>query len=100
MQFLLLGHDGTDPGAMDRRMAAREQHLACFDSLLREGVFLHGAALLDEGGRMIGSLILCDFESREALEDQWLKREPYVLGGVWERVEIHRIQSRPTRTEA
>lgn len=94
MQFVLIGRDGTDDGALNRRMAVREQHLTLFDTLSRRGNFLHGAALLDEGGKMVGSLILCEFASRETLEDLWLIQEPYILGGVWEQVEIHRIKSR------
>lgn len=100
MQFVLIGHDGKDDVALNRRMAVREQHLALFDTLSRQGNFLHGAAILDGDGKMIGSLILCEFASREAMEAQWLTQEPYVLGGVWKQVEIHRIQSRLPGPEA
>lgn len=92
MQFLVLGYDGDDPGALDRRMAAREAHLKGFRSGVEQGTFLYGSAILDDAGKMIGSLILCDFPSRQNLQEEWLAREPYVLGQVWQRVVIHRAQ--------
>ncbi len=93
MQFILLGYDDIDEGAPKRRMAAREAHLARFGEMYEKGVFQYGVAILDETGKMKGSMIVCDFPSRERLEEDWLKEEPYVLGGVWKRIEIHRAQA-------
>jgi uncharacterized protein YciI len=92
MQFLVLGYDGTDEGALDRRMAAREAHLKQFRERCEQGVFLYGSAILDDDGKMIGSMIVCDFPSRETLQAEWLDREPYVLGEVWKRIEVKRAQ--------
>lgn len=36
---------------------------------------------------MIGSVLIVDFPTREAL-DGWLKVEPYVVGDVWKQIEI------------
>ena len=34
MQFIVIGHDGNDDGALERRMAARDAHLkVCADSV-------------------------------------------------------------------
>jgi hypothetical protein len=41
---------------------------------------------------MIGSMIMCEFGSRAELEKQWLESEPYVLGKVWERIDIQRAR--------
>lgn len=92
MQFIVTGYDGADEAAMDRRMAAREAHLKLFRETYEKGTFLFGSAILNEEGRMIGSMIVCDFPSRKALEEEWLNSEPYVVGDVWRRVEIVQAQ--------
>lgn len=91
MQFLVTGYDGTDPEAQKRRSAVKMPHLKLAEQLVLSGKQLYGAAILDESGKTIGSSIVCDFESREAL-DVWLKEEPYVTGGVWKKIEIHRCE--------
>ncbi len=92
MQFMVLGYDGTDEAAPARRMAAREAHLKQFREKVAQGIFIYGSAILSDDGKMIGSMILCEFPSREALEEQWLKSEPYVVGEVWKRIEVRRAQ--------
>lgn len=83
MQFLVRGYDGKDAGAQDRRMAAREEHLKVAQQMYLEKKALSIAAILDEEQRMIGSVLIVDFPSEEALRQDWLSKEPYVLGGVW-----------------
>jgi uncharacterized protein YciI len=90
MQFVVIGHDGKDDKAIERRLAAREAHLATFKENHAKGVFLYAVALLDDEGTMNGSVIVCDFASEEALKTEWLDTEPYVLGKVWESVEIRK----------
>ena len=95
-EFILIARDGTDDGAMPRRLAARERHLATFDKFRKEGVFKYGCAILDEKDRMIGSVVVCEFASRKELEEVWLAQEPYVLGGVLRSIEIHSFRTRVT----
>ncbi|SMD04555.1 hypothetical protein SAMN02746065_12419 [Desulfocicer vacuolatum DSM 3385] len=95
MQFIVTGYDGTDDKALDRRMAAREAHLAMAGDMHKKGRWLYAAAILDEAGKMMGSMIVCDFDSREAMEAEWLNSEPYVTGKVWERIEIKKAQVAP-----
>ncbi|MCU0292467.1 MAG: YciI family protein [Thermoanaerobaculaceae bacterium] len=95
MHFLILGHDGTDPNAPQRRLAVRAAHLALFKEMVEKGVFLYGSAILNDDGQMVGSMIVGDFPSRADLESQWLVHEPYVVGEVWKKVEIHRAQVPP-----
>ena len=92
MQFIVLGYDGTDDKALDRRLAAREAHLKLAKEMFGDGKWLYAAAILDDGGKMIGSMIVCDFPSRNDLEGQWLKSEPYVIGRVWQGIEVNRAQ--------
>jgi len=87
MQFLLIAYDGKDDGALDRRLNARDQHIALGDTLVREGKMLYGSAILNDAGTMIGSMLVLDFPSRAEL-DEWLAIEPYMLGNVWSDVQI------------
>jgi len=45
------------------------------------------AALWDDNNEMVGSMFLMDFPSSKELQE-WLDREPYVTGKVWESVEV------------
>lgn len=87
MQYIVLAYDGTDEKAMDRRLAVRENHLKTVEKRFHAGEHLYGAAILDDAGKMIGSMMVVDYPSREEL-DNWLKIEPYVVGDVWRRIEI------------
>jgi uncharacterized protein len=87
MQFLLLAYDGTDQEAIDRRMKVRLEHLEKIEILKSKGEFQAGGAILDDTGKMIGSMIVYEFPDRIALEEM-LKDEPYYTKGVWQKVEI------------
>ncbi len=87
MQFLVIGKDGKDKNAPKRRMAARQAHLKLGDEMEQSGERWYGAVLLDDSGKMIGSMAVMDFPSEKELQ-VWLKHEPYITGNVWESVEI------------
>ncbi len=94
MEFAVIAYDGTDEGAQERRMAVREAHMKVVEDLRRKGHMVHGGALLDDGGRMIGSIITCDFPNREAF-DNWLNNDPYVTGGVWQDIRVIPFKTAP-----
>jgi uncharacterized protein YciI len=87
MRFVVIGRDGTDLDAPERRQAARPGHLEGIEAFVRAGNVLVGGALLDDEGTMRGSVLLVDFPSREALNDR-LEHDPYVTGDVWREVEV------------
>jgi len=87
MQFLLTAYDGKDSGALERRMKVRPDHLANVDILRKKGECLFGGAILDDSGKMIGSMIVYEFPDRNSL-DEMLKEEPYIYGKVWEKISI------------
>lgn len=87
MQFLLVAFDGTGPGALERRMKARPEHLEKIAVLKKKGNFLLGGAILDDNQTMIGSMIVYEFPDRKDL-DESLKDEPYIKNGVWQKVDI------------
>ena len=87
MQFLVIGYDGTDEKAPERRMAVREAHLAGVTKMKEEGKAVFGVAILNDREQMIGSALVVDFPARADV-DAWLKTEPYVTGGVWQKIEV------------
>ena len=87
MPFVILAKDYTDDAALDRRMAARDAHLALSDEAVKRGEQLMGAAMLDADGKMVGSTMVVDFPTRADV-DAWLAEEPYVTGNVWESIEV------------
>jgi uncharacterized protein YciI len=95
MQFLLVAHDGEDPDALARRLAVREQHIAYSNEAIKRGEQLIGAAILSDTGTMRGSMMVVDFPSRVEL-DQWLEKEPYVLGGVWKTITVYPCKVGPS----
>lgn len=87
MQYLLIAYDGTDPEALDRRMKVRGEHLEKIEVLKNSGDCLLGGAILDDNGKMVGSMIVYELPDRKAL-DEILKDEPYFTKGIWQKVNI------------
>jgi uncharacterized protein len=88
MQFVVIARDGTDPEAPSRRSTVRPAHLEAIRPFVDQGNIAVGGALLDASGTMVGSVMIVDFSSREAL-DEWLSADPYVMSGVWRDIEVH-----------
>ena len=89
MQFLVIGKDGKDKNAMERRLAVRKTHIALGDKMEKEGYRWYGCAILDNNNKMIGSMAVMDFFSEKELQE-WLKQEPYVTGNVWKTIEVYK----------
>jgi uncharacterized protein YciI len=87
MQFLVLAKDGTDADALQRRLAARDSHIAYSDEAIKRGEQIIGAALLDENDQMNGSAMIVDFPNEAALRT-WLEKEAYITGNVWQHIQI------------
>lgn len=92
MEFVVFGYDGKDEDAINRRLSVREAHLKNAQKLFDENKLLFASALLDESGKMNGSVMFVDYPSQEVLEEEWLKTEPYIIGKVWEKVIIRRAK--------
>jgi uncharacterized protein YciI len=86
-QYLVTGYDYTDDGALERRMNVRPHHLDAANELKQGGNYVMGGAILNEGGKMIGSVMVLQFETEEEL-DAWKKGEPYITQKIWESVDI------------
>ena len=93
MQFTIVALDGTDDGAKQRRLDAREAHLTMGAELVEQGNMWYGAALLNDDGSMKGSVMVMNFES-EADFNKWYEAEPYVVQGVWKDITVHKSNTR------
>ena len=86
MQFLIVAYDGANQ--LNKRLEVRPRHL---EGMQRLGDHIISAGgLLDEEGKMKGSALILDFDSREEL-DEYLANEPYAVEKVWERIEVEPI---------
>jgi uncharacterized protein YciI len=93
MQFVVIGMDGMDDKAPDRRQTVRADHIAMGDELLKSGNLLYGAALLHDDGSMKGSIYIMNFENEAQFED-YKNKEPYIAGDVWRDVTVHKSNTR------
>lgn len=82
MQFLIKAYDGE--GLLQKRMEVRPRHLENMGKV--NGRVICAGGLLDDAGKMKGSVLVMEFEDRAAL-DQYLSSEPYISEHVWENVE-------------
>jgi uncharacterized protein YciI len=92
--FLVVGLDGTDAQAPNRRQAARQAHLAKAAADQAAGVLLYAVAQLNEQGHMVGSTMVLNLPSLAAVQ-AWLTQEPYQQQGVWQQVQVHPAQVPP-----
>jgi uncharacterized protein YciI len=93
VQFTIIGLDGTDKDAPARRQAVRQVHIAMGEKLLASKCLWYGAALLNDDGSMKGTLYVVSFPSEKELHE-WLDKEPYVVGGVWRNLTVHKSNTR------
>lgn len=93
MEFAVIAFDGQDEDAQERRMSVRDAHLKLVASLRQH--MIHGGAILDDEGRMIGSIMITNFPDRAAF-DAWFNQDPYITGGVWQNVQVLPFKTAPS----
>ena len=86
MQFAVTAYDGEN--MLERRMAVRQRHLENMGKI--KGKVICAGGLLDDEGKMKGSVLVLDFETRDQL-DEYLNSEPYIQEKVWEKVTVERM---------
>lgn len=91
MQFLVIGHDDNDEGALQRRLDNRSAHLDNAKALKEQGILLDAGAMLDESEKMIGSMILFEAENKATVE-QLIAQDPYTRNGVWVKTDITQVR--------
>jgi len=93
-QYLVTAYDYTDSEALKRRMNVRPHHLDGAKMLKENGNYITGGAILNEQGNMIGSVMILQFETEEALE-VWKQSEPYITQQIWESVDVKPFRVAP-----
>ncbi len=86
VQFVIRAYDGK--GMLEKRMEVRPRHLEGMERIRQHVVCAGG--LLDDEGKMKGSMLVMEFESRQEF-DEYLANEPYVLEHVCEKIEVEPI---------
>ena len=86
MQYIIKSYDGEN--MLERRLAVRPRHLE--NMAKAPGKVICAGGLLDDAGKMKGSVLIMDFESKELLR-QYLDSEPYIKEQVWGNVEVEPI---------
>lgn len=84
------------PDSLDRRLehyAAHRTYIEANDTAEGVSVVMSGPLQTDDGTTMIGSLILIDAPSREAVE-QFIAKDPFTSEGIWGKVRISRFHRR------
>jgi hypothetical protein len=97
MQFIIIGQDANDPDAPKRRAAARDSHIAYSEMAVKTGEQIFAAAMLNGEGQMNGSMMVVDFPDIESVKE-WLDKEAYITGDVWQNVQIIPCQVAPAFT--
>ncbi|KAI9319803.1 hypothetical protein BX666DRAFT_1916460 [Dichotomocladium elegans] len=89
-KFLVIARDCDDPDALNRRLAVRDEHLKRVAPFVENNELLCGGAILDshESGKMVGSMLIFDAESRQDVETI-LKNDVYTKGNVWKEWDIY-----------
>lgn len=91
MLYAFISRDGT--GTLEKRLAARPQHLQRLQQLLDEGRLIvagpHPAIDCEDPGSagFTGSLVVAEFDS---LQDAraWADADPYMTAGVYEEITV------------
>lgn len=91
MYYAIISED--NPGTLQRRLAARADHLARLHELRDQGRLLlagpHPALDCEDPGEagFTGSLVVAEFDSLESAQS-WADTDPYIAAGVYARVNV------------
>lgn len=86
MQFVITAYDGA--GMLNKRMEVRPLHLEGMERL--KSHLIAAGGLLDVEGKLKGSVLIMEFQSREEVE-AYLASEIYVTERVWEKITVERM---------
>lgn len=86
-QYLITGYDYTDADALQRRMNVRPHHLDEAKDLKANGNLVLSGAILNDDRKMIGTVMIVQFETEEELQ-AWQQKEPYITQKIWETFDV------------
>jgi uncharacterized protein YciI len=86
--YALVCHDKED--GFETRMGARSEHLAWVGENV--GPIKVAGPMLDEAGRMAGSLFILELPDKAAVE-AFNAADPYTRAGLWGRVDVREFKA-------
>ena len=75
------------PDHQELRQRMRPEHKAYLGQVA-DSIAFAGPLTHDDGVSMLGSLLVIDFDSRQAAH-QWLAQEPFTLAGLYASTAVH-----------
>ena len=72
MQFVVVAHDGKN--MLEKRMSVRPGHLENIARMKAKGQVVIAGGILDDEGKMAGSVLVLDFENRDQLDECRMRR--------------------------
>jgi uncharacterized protein YciI len=91
MPYLVLATDHSDPDALDRRLAARPDHLVNARALEAAGVLQLAAASVDPGGKMSGSVLVLNVATLDDVK-RIVESDLYWTTRVWASYTVQEIR--------
>ncbi len=88
---MVLAWDGPGESGVELRDQLRAAHMDAISARFHDGSVILGAGIYDDSGVVRGSVVILDCESRGSV-DSYLESEPFQIGGLWERVEVHELK--------
>lgn len=91
MPFLVIATDHSDPDALNRRLAARPDHLANARAMEADGVLQLAAASLDADGKMSGSVLVLNVATADEV-NAIVEADLYWTTRVWASYTVQEIR--------
>jgi uncharacterized protein YciI len=88
-QYIITALDYAE--GLERRLSVRHAHLEGVRQLKENGNFIKAGAILNDEGKMIGSVMMLQFETTGELKE-WQMNDPYTTAGVWEKIDVKPIK--------
>src|SRR6202043_2855288 len=91
VKFMVLAWDVPGESGVARRDELRAAHMDGITERFHDGSVILGAGIYDDASVVRGSVVILDCESRADV-DSYLGTEPFQIGGLWDRVEVHELK--------
>jgi uncharacterized protein YciI len=88
---MVLAWDVLGESGIALRDELRPAHMESITARFHDGSVILGAGIYDDSGVVRGSVVVLDCENSASV-DSYLESEPFQIGGLWQRVEVHELK--------
>ncbi|PVU92772.1 hypothetical protein BB559_003590 [Furculomyces boomerangus] len=85
--FIAFIRDYTDSECLSRRMASLKPHLADVKKLMKSKVFHSGSVMLNDEGKLCGSIIYLNADSEQEVREI-IEKDMFYKNNVWDKDSI------------